>query len=110
MSLRLRHGLGPSTVIRLIATAVVAGVLLSGCSLGGGGDHTFHATFTRAVQLFPGGRVRVLGVNVGRLGFLAEVDVDDLPAALSVIDEQRYTVEARTAVCTVLPGGRPVTG
>jgi phospholipid/cholesterol/gamma-HCH transport system substrate-binding protein len=63
MSRRLRR---PATM-RLLATALVAGVVLSGCSLGGGGDHTFHATFTRAVQLFPGGRVRVLGVNVGHI-------------------------------------------
>jgi NAD+ kinase len=49
-------------------------------------------------------------VNVGRLGFLAEVDVPDLPAALSAIDEHRYTVEPRTAVSTVLPDdGVPVT-
>ena|SRR5437763_5417059 len=77
-----------------------AGLLVS---LGGDG------TMLRTMRLIEGHKTPVLGVNVGRLGFLAEVDVDDLPAALSVIDEQRYTVETRTAVCTVLPGGRPVT-
>jgi NAD+ kinase len=47
-------------------------------------------------------------VNVGRLGFLAEVDLPDLPAALSAIDEHRYTIESRTAVRTRLPGGEEV--
>src|SRR4029450_285503 len=50
----------------------------------------------------------VLGVNVGRLGFLAEVDLPDLDAALSAIDEHRFTVESGPAVRTVLPDGREV--
>jgi NAD+ kinase len=50
----------------------------------------------------------VLGVNVGRLGFLAEVDLPDLPDALSAIDQHQFTIEPRTAVRTVLPGGDEV--
>jgi NAD+ kinase len=50
----------------------------------------------------------VLGVNVGRLGFLAEVDLPDLGAALTAIDRHEFTIEPRTAVRTVLPGGDPV--
>lgn len=72
-------------------------------SLGGDG------TMLRAMRLADGQRAPVLGVNLGKLGFLAEVDVPGLPAALSAIDEHRYTVEARTAVSTVLPGGLTVT-
>jgi NAD+ kinase len=72
-------------------------------SLGGDG------TMLRTMRMIEGRKTPVLGVNVGRLGFLAEVDVPDLPAALSAIDENRYTVEPRTAVSTVLPGGMPVT-
>src|SRR5690242_9222409 len=45
-------------------------------SLGGDG------TMLRAMRLAVGGRAPVLGVNVGRLGFLAEIDMPDLPAAL----------------------------
>src|SRR5947207_2896925 len=77
-----------------------AGLLVS---LGGDG------TMLRTMRLVEGRKTPVLGVNVGRLGFLAEVDVPDLPAALSAIDEHRYTVEPRTAVSTVLPGGEPCT-
>jgi NAD+ kinase len=45
---------------------------------------------------------------VGRLGFLAEVDMPDLADALSAIDEHRFTVEPRTAVRTELPGAEEV--
>jgi NAD+ kinase len=72
-------------------------------SLGGDG------TMLRTMRLSEGRKTPVLGVNLGRLGFLAEVDVPDLPAALSAIDEHRFTVEPRTAVSTTLPGVGPVT-
>ena len=65
-------------------------------SLGGDG------TMLRALRLADGHRAPVLGVNLGKLGFLAEVDVPDVPAALTAIDEQRYTVEPRLAVDAVL--------
>jgi NAD+ kinase len=77
-----------------------AGLLVS---LGGDG------TMLRTMRLTAGRKTPVLGVNVGRLGFLAEIDVAELPLALSAIDEHRYTTEARTAVCTVLPDGAPIT-
>src|SRR5512132_2212455 len=46
-------------------------------SLGGDG------TMLRALRLSQPTGVPVLGVNLGRLGFLAEIDVPDLPAALA---------------------------
>lgn len=61
-------------------------------SLGGDG------TMLRSMRLAAGGRAPVLGVNLGRLGFLAEIDVPQLPEALSAIDDKRFTVEARSAV------------
>lgn len=63
-------------------------------SLGGDG------TMLRTMRLSHrgGGTVPVLGVNFGRLGFLAEVDLPDLPAALEAIDEHDFTIEPRTAV------------
>jgi NAD+ kinase len=68
-------------------------------SLGGDG------TMLRTMRLIEGRKTPVLGVNLGKLGFLAEVDVPGLPAALSAIDEHRFTVESRTAVSAVLPDG-----
>ncbi|GAA2695878.1 hypothetical protein Apa02nite_054460 [Actinoplanes palleronii] len=77
-----------------------AGLLVS---LGGDG------TMLRTMRLVEGRKTPVLGVNVGRLGFLAEVDLPELKDALSAIDDHRYTVETRTAVRTTLPDGRSVT-
>ncbi|MFL6126372.1 NAD(+)/NADH kinase [Actinophytocola sp.] len=67
-------------------------------SLGGDG------TMLRAMRLVDGQRAPVLGVNLGKLGFLAEVDVPDLPAALSAIDDHQFTVEPRLAVDAVIGG------
>ena len=52
----------------------------------------------RTKRLSHRGLTPVLGVNFGRLGFLAEVDLPDLPAALEAIDNHDFTVEPRTAV------------
>jgi NAD+ kinase len=71
-------------------------------SLGGDG------TMLRAMRLADGQRAPVLGVNLGKLGFLAEVDVPDLPDALSAIDGHEFTVEPRLAVDAVV-GGQTVT-
>jgi NAD+ kinase len=71
-------------------------------SLGGDG------TMLRAMRMADGQRAPVLGVNLGKLGFLAEVDVPDLPHALSAIDDHKFTVEPRLAVDATL-GDRKVT-
>jgi NAD+ kinase len=71
-------------------------------SLGGDG------TMLRAMRLADGQRAPVLGVNLGKLGFLAEVDVPDLPGALSAIDDHEFTIEPRLAVDAAL-GDRTVT-
>jgi NAD+ kinase len=71
-------------------------------SLGGDG------TMLRAMRLADGQPAPVLGVNLGKLGFLAEVDVPDLPGALSAIDENRFTVEPRLALDAVI-GDKTVT-
>ncbi|HET7247044.1 MAG TPA: NAD(+)/NADH kinase [Streptosporangiaceae bacterium] len=65
-------------------------------SLGGDG------TMLRALRLADRQRAPVLGVNLGKLGFLAEVDVPDLAGALSAIDEREFTIEPRLAVDAVL--------
>jgi NAD+ kinase len=61
-------------------------------SLGGDG------TMLRAMRLADGKRPPVLGVNLGKLGFLAEVDVPDLPAALSAVDAGEFIIEPRLAL------------
>ena len=71
-------------------------------SLGGDG------TMLRAMRLADGGRSPVLGVNLGKLGFLAEVDVPDLDWALSAIDNHEFTTEPRLAVDAII-GGQLIT-
>jgi NAD+ kinase len=91
-----------SEVVRLncAAEAVPAADLGRRCdlivSLGGDG------TMLRAMRLADGQQAPVLGVNLGKLGFLAEVDVPDLADALSAIDEHQFTVEQRLAVDAVI--------
>src|SRR5258707_13244795 len=65
-------------------------------SLGGDG------TMLRAMRLADQQRAPVLGVNLGKLGFLAEIDVPELPEALSFVDSHEYMIEARLAVDAVL--------
>ncbi len=65
-------------------------------SLGGDG------TMLRAMRLADRQRSPVLGVNLGKLGFLAEVDVPDLTSALSAIDNHEFTTEPRLAVDAVI--------
>jgi NAD+ kinase len=72
-------------------------------SLGGDG------TMLRAMRIADQRRAPVLGVNMGKLGFLAEVDVPDLADALSAVDEHDFTIEPRLAVDAVI-GDQVMTG
>jgi NAD+ kinase len=71
-------------------------------SMGGDG------TMLRAMRLADRQRFPVLGVNLGKLGFLAEVDVPDLPDALSAIDGRSFSTEPRLAVDAII-GDRVIT-
>src|ERR1051326_6660262 len=62
----------------------------------------------RAMRLADRQRFPVLGVNLGKRGFLAEVDVPALPLALSAIDGHQFTTEPRLAVDAQV-GDRAVT-
>jgi NAD+ kinase len=63
-----------------------------------GGD----GTILRALALAGPAGVPVLGVNVGRLGFLAEVEPSALPAALAAITAGDFTLEDRLALAGCL--------
>lgn len=65
---------------RAIVVAIVAGLALPACSLGShGGERTYQADFVRAIQVFPGVKVRVLGVQVGTV-----TEVRNEPGAVQV--------------------------
>lgn len=61
-------------------------------SLGGDG------TFLRAAHLCRGSEVPVLGVNLGRLGFLAEVERDQLDRLVASVRDGDYVIEERTTL------------
>ncbi len=73
-----------------------------------GGD----GTFMRAAHLVRDAGVPVLGVNLGRLGFLAEIEVDELVDALERIVAGDYLVEERATleVDVVGPSGHVTSG
>ena len=59
-----------------------------------GGD----GTLLRAAELARPAGVPLLGVNLGHVGFLAEAEPEDLPAAVASVVAHRYSVEERMTV------------
>jgi NAD+ kinase len=99
------YGIGAEIArLNCAATAVSADELAQRSdllvSLGGDG------TMLRAMRIADGQHTLVLGVNLGKLGFLAEVDVPELRMALSAIDDRDYTIEPRLAIDSVVAGQR----
>lgn len=56
-----------------------------------GGD----GTMLRALDSFVAFDIPVLGVNLGRLGFLLETEIEDIPQAFQMICEGNYEIERR---------------
>jgi NAD+ kinase len=81
----------PATV-----TTVAPEELVCGCGLiiALGGD----GTILRALKLAHEADVPVLGVNLGRLAFLAEVSLEDLPWSLDAIDRGDFWLEERATM------------
>ncbi|WP_372966988.1 NAD kinase [Microbacterium sp.] len=59
-----------------------------------GGD----GTILRAAELVRGCAAPVLGINMGHVGFLAEIDRDDMDSAVRRVIARDYTVEERLAL------------
>lgn len=71
-------------------------------SLGGDG------TMLRTVDLVAPSGAPVLGVNVGRLGYLTEVGPEDLQSALQRLVTGEYTVEERIVLEVEVSGANPI--
>ncbi|MEO3748633.1 NAD kinase [Plantactinospora sp. B5E13] len=56
-----------------------------------GGD----GTFLRAADLARPAKAPLLGINLGRVGFLAEAEIDDLDQAVRDVVQRDYTVDER---------------
>lgn len=59
-----------------------------------GGD----GTYLRTAHRIGDKGIPILGINTGRLGFLADIECSDLPAVLDDITQARYTLEAQRLV------------
>ncbi|MGZ0711139.1 NAD kinase (plasmid) [Coraliomargarita sp. W4R53] len=75
--------LGVDVAVEAIELAIV---------LGGDG------TILRAAELVREGTAPVLGINMGHVGFLAEIDRDDMDAAMGRVIDRDYDVEERLAL------------
>jgi NAD+ kinase len=83
-----------------LGTSAAPSELHPGCELviALGGD----GTILRALQLAMAHHAAVLGVNFGTVGFLADIDGDDLALALDRIARGEASIDARTALVASL--------
>ncbi len=63
-----------------------------------GGD----GTLLRGARLLAGAEVPILGINLGKVGFLTTAGRDDLNEAMSALVERRYAIEKRQALAAVV--------
>lgn len=72
-------------------------------SMGGDG------TFLRAASMVGSKQIPILGINMGRLGFLADVSASEIEPMIAALYEGDFTVESR-AVIKVEADGQPLAG
>lgn len=72
-------------------------------SMGGDG------TFLRAASMVGCKQIPILGINMGRLGFLADISASEIEPIISALYEDDFTVESRAAI-KVEADGQPLTG
>jgi len=62
--------------------------------IGLGGD----GTILNSVSLIKACNIPVIGINLGRLGFLANISKDNISKAIDAIAEQKYSIENRALI------------
>ena len=72
-------------------------------SMGGDG------TFLRAASMVGNKQIPILGINTGRLGFLADVNAQEIERTIQALYEGDFSVDSR-AVIMVETEGQPLTG
>ncbi len=70
-----------------------------------GGD----GTILRAARMLAKKNIPILGVHMGGLGFLSEIELHDLSEALDQIKKKKFKLEQRTMI-EALVGGRQLVG
>lgn len=78
-------------VVPVSGMAAVDGVEIV-FALGGDG------TFLRAAELARPAKAPLLGINLGKVGFLAEAEIDDLDQAVRHVVRRSYTVDERLTI------------
>jgi NAD+ kinase len=69
-----------------------------------GGD----GTFLRAVQAVIAVDVPILGINLGRIGFLSKAETDELESVLELLQNGSFELRPRMGLAgAILPAGRP---
>ena len=68
-----------------------------------GGDGTFLRTASRVIEK----GIPIIGVNMGRLGFLADVSDEDIDATINHIYDGTYRIERRSVLHLSYSKGRP---
>ncbi len=59
-----------------------------------GGD----GTILKAVEMVQNVNIPILGINLGRVGFLAEAEITDVPSAVDAIVNRKWQTEFRTMI------------
>lgn len=69
-------------------------------SLGGDG------TFLRAASMVGDKQIPILGVNMGRLGFLADINANEIEYIIQALYEGEYSIETRAAIAVETDGSK----
>ncbi len=64
-----------------------------------GGD----GTFLRTAAIIGSSGIPVLGINTGRLGFLADIHFEEIDATFSEIEKKHFDIEERTLLSALTP-------
>lgn len=68
-------------------------------SIGGDG------TILEAITIIQDKGIPIVGINTGKLGFLANIAIDEIPEAIDMIHKSKYTIDERTLLEVSCPGG-----
>ncbi len=96
-----QRGLLPDDICRTASTQDVGGV--SDIILSFGGD----GTFLHTARQLNGAETPILGVNIGRLGFLAEIETAEVQDAIRRIERHDYHIERRACLQADVQGEAP---
>lgn len=88
-----------SRPVVVAALVTVAAVVLAGCGIVGGRGPSYELTahFDRAVGLYPGSAVRVIGIDVGRVTEV-EPEGDRVAVTLEIDQDQRIPADATATI------------